>query len=77
MKKMIIAVLAVSLLSVLTWAQDGILRDNHPDEYTVRKGDTLWDISQKYRVGIDSIKRENKISSNDLKVGMVLKIIFG
>ena len=48
MKKMIIAVLAVSLLSVLTWAQDGILRDNHPDEYTVRKGDTLWDISNTF-----------------------------
>lgn len=48
MKKMIIAVLAGSLLSVLTWAQGGLLRDNHPDEYTVRKGDTLWDISNTF-----------------------------
>jgi nucleoid-associated protein YgaU len=48
MKKMIIAVLAASLLSFFTWAQDGILRDGHPDEYTVRKGDTLWDISNTF-----------------------------
>lgn len=45
--------------------------------YKVRAGDTLWDISQKYRVGVESIKKENKISSNDLKVGQVLKITFG
>jgi membrane-bound lytic murein transglycosylase D len=45
--------------------------------YKVRSGDTLWEISQKYRVGIESIKKENKISSNELKVGMVLKITFG
>lgn len=45
--------------------------------YKVRSGDTLWDISQKYRVNIDDIKKENKISSNELKPGMVLKITLG
>ncbi len=42
--------------------------------YTVRSGDTLWDISQKYRVNIDAIKKENNISGNEIKPGMVLKI---
>ena len=45
--------------------------------YKVRTGDTLWDISQKYRVNVDDIKKENKISSNELKPGMVLKITLG
>lgn len=48
MKKMIVAVLAVSLISFFSWAQDGLLKQGHPDEYTVRKGDTLWDISNTF-----------------------------
>lgn len=45
--------------------------------YKVRSGDTLWDISQKYRVNIEDIKRENNISGSELKPGMVLKILLG
>jgi nucleoid-associated protein YgaU len=50
MKKMIIAAFVLSLISFFTWAQntDGLLRDGHPDEYTVKKGDTLWDISNTF-----------------------------
>lgn len=44
--------------------------------YTVRSGDTLWDIAKKYPgVSIDDIKRDNKIyDSRGLKPGMKLKI---
>jgi LysM repeat protein len=43
----------------------------------VRSGDTLWDISQRYGVNVETIKKENNISSNALKPGMVLKITPG
>lgn len=45
MKKMIIGMVAAAFLSLPAWAQDALLKTGHPDEYTVKKGDTLWDIS--------------------------------
>jgi nucleoid-associated protein YgaU len=45
MKKMIIGVIAAAFMSLSVWAQDTLLKPGHPDEYTVKKGDTLWDIS--------------------------------
>ncbi|WP_111642188.1 LysM peptidoglycan-binding domain-containing protein [Marinimicrobium alkaliphilum] len=49
MKKLIFAVLAASMLSVLAWAdRDTAFRSDHPEEYVVERGDTLWDISNKF-----------------------------
>lgn len=48
MKKIMFALAAVSLLSLLSWADEGAFRSDHPDEYTVVKGDTLWDISNHF-----------------------------
>lgn len=48
MKKILLAVLAASMISFFSWADDGLLKTGHPDEYTVRKGDTLWDISSTF-----------------------------
>ena len=46
--------------------------------YTVRKGDSLWSISQKFPgVSVQNIKDWNGISSNKLKPGMKLKISKG
>ncbi len=45
MKKILLALAAVSLISLFSWADDALLKKGHPDEYTVKKGDTLWDIS--------------------------------
>lgn len=45
MKKILLAVAAASLISFFSWADDALLKSGHPDEYTVKKGDTLWDIS--------------------------------
>lgn len=48
MKKILIGVIAAAFLSFNVWAQDALLKTGHPDEYTVKKGDTLWDISSAF-----------------------------
>jgi len=48
MKKILIGVIAAAFLSFNVWAQDTLLKPGHPDEYTVKKGDTLWDISSTF-----------------------------
>jgi hypothetical protein len=48
MIKKIIVLLAGMLVTVAVYAAGAQLRANHPDTYTVRRGDTLWDISAKF-----------------------------
>lgn len=48
MKKIFIGLVTSFFLSMLTWAEDAILKPAHPDRYIVVKGDTLWDISDKF-----------------------------
>ena len=48
MLKRFLAVLAVSLLSATCFAAEPELRSDHPDTYTVVKGDTLWDIAARF-----------------------------
>jgi membrane-bound lytic murein transglycosylase D len=45
--------------------------------YTVKPGDSLWSISQKYNgVTIDQLKEWNKLSGkSSLKVGQKIKVI--
>ena len=43
--------------------------------HTVKSGDTLWDISKKYGVSVEQIRKLNGLSSNAvLKIGQKLKI---
>lgn len=43
-------------------------------EYTVRSGDTLWLLAQRYGTTVDAIKNLNQLSSNILNIGQVLRI---
>ena len=45
--------------------------------YTIRRGDTLWDIAQKYNgVSVDDLKRHNSsLNSNNLKTGTKIKVV--
>ncbi len=42
--------------------------------YTVKKGDNLYNIAQKYNVSVSSIMNANNLSSTLLQIGQVLKI---
>lgn len=42
--------------------------------YTVKKGDNLYNISKKYGVSVDSIMKLNNLISSSLSIGQILKI---
>ena len=42
--------------------------------YVVQKGDTLYGISKKYQVPVDTIIQDNALSNNTLSIGQNLKI---
>lgn len=42
--------------------------------YTVKAGDTLYGISQKYNLTVDELKKLNNLSNNTLSIGQKLKI---
>lgn len=42
--------------------------------YTVKKGDSLYKIAQKFDTSVDNIKRLNNLTSNLLTIGQVLKV---
>jgi len=48
MLKRLLAVFTAMLLTLATFAFAAELRQDHPDTYTVVKGDTLWDISARF-----------------------------
>lgn len=48
MKRKLIYLILVILLAGAAAAQDVAIRADHPEEYTVVSGDTLWDISGKF-----------------------------
>ncbi|MCJ1656975.1 LysM peptidoglycan-binding domain-containing protein [Staphylococcus sp. NRL 16/872] len=43
-------------------------------QHTVQSGESLWSISQKYNISVDSIKKNNNISNNIIFPGQVLTI---
>lgn len=48
MLKKLLAVCAAALITVGSYAMAVELRADHPDEYVVKKGDTLWDIAGRF-----------------------------
>ena len=44
------------------------------NEYIVKKGDSLWSISNKYGITINDLKQYNNLNTNLISVGQLLKI---
>ena len=42
--------------------------------YTVKKGDSLYSIAQKYNTTVDELKKLNNLTTNNLAIGDVLKV---
>ncbi|MDG1953838.1 MAG: glucosaminidase domain-containing protein [Polaribacter sp.] len=42
--------------------------------HTVKKGETLYSISRKYKITVSQLKKANNLSSNTISVGQTLKI---
>lgn len=51
--------------------------DSSSNTYTVKSGDTLYGIAQKYNTSVDNIKSLNNLSSDTLSIGQVLKMPSG
>ncbi len=42
--------------------------------HTVKKGETLYSISRKYKITVSQLKKSNNLSSNTIRIGQKLKI---
>ncbi len=59
---------------VLTIPSDEGTNPNNMFMYTVKKGDTLYGIAQKYGTTVQKIVDLNRLSNNSISIGQVLRI---
>ncbi|WP_050611826.1 LysM peptidoglycan-binding domain-containing protein [Ligilactobacillus agilis] len=57
-----------------TTSKPSASQSTNSGSYTVKAGDSLWGISHKYGMSIDSLKSLNNLSSNFIYPGQVLKV---
>lgn len=62
---------AIADYAQVPYTKDSTAQENY---YTVRRGDTLYSIANKFGTTVDSIKRLNNLTSNTLTIGQTLLI---
>ena len=60
--------------SVLECFGQSNYENNNYINYTVVKNDNLYDIARKYDTSVETIKRLNNLTTNNLSIGQILKI---
>jgi murein DD-endopeptidase MepM/ murein hydrolase activator NlpD len=70
-----IVLLTLLLLSIFSIPFHSLANNNEFISYKVTKGDSLWNISQKYNISLDLISSYNQIKEKDiLSLGQIVKI---
>lgn len=62
------------LLNVHATRRTSSRKSNCKNCYTVRPGDTLWEIANRYNLSVRQLKKMNKLYSNRLHPGQVLRV---
>lgn len=67
------------ILKIPTTMDDGggIIITPIYENYTVKKGDSLYTIAKKFNTTVDQIRKDNSLTSTNLSIGQVLKIKVG
>ena len=60
--------------SIAEYTNTPYLEPNTQDQYTVQKGDTLYSISQKFKIPVNKLKEINNLDSNTILPGQILII---
>ena len=61
----------ISIGQVLKVSKDNMTSS---DTYTVKPGDTLWEIARMFGISVDELKAMNNLTSNIISIGQVLKV---
>ncbi len=64
----------LSLGQILIVKETKVTKENDENIYTVKKGDSLYNIAQKFNTTVENIKSANNLASNLLSIGQKLKI---